>query len=74
MADVRSAGALAGRTQAGDVEELVEERFERGQGDEGDAREVLDDGADGGLGERPGVVGGEDVLQRDGFGDGAACR
>ena len=68
-------GSLAGAAGGGGgVEEAVEEGSQGGQGDEGDGRQVLGDGADGGLPQRPGEVLGEDALEQDRLGHGAAGR
>ena len=57
----------------GAVEDLVEEGSEGWQGDECDGYQVLDDGADCRFPESPGIVVGEDALERDCFRDRAAC-
>lgn len=56
--------------KAGDIEEYIEEGFKRWERDEGYAGKVLCDSAYRGLGERPGVIKGEDSFQSDGLGDG----
>lgn len=66
--------AVTGVCEAGGgFKEFVEEGFQRGERDERYAGEVLDDGAEGRFGDGVGVVEGEEFVEEDRFGDGAAC-